>query len=190
MKKSMMFVSVTFVVMIVMGCTQPTTPEPEPDPVKVYLDDNGETFTRVDTAGTLTYDDIYQWDGEGTMYTGDDVEVEFDATYGTEWTITVGGNVYLNQDKLNTRFYSSDSSIYGDITWLIDSNDVIRAISNYFVDGTPATPSDSDPDFIGFCLSNQPAPSGSTFTYLGEGSFKMDFWNGTTITWTPTDTTP
>lgn len=106
MKKSMMFVTVVFVAMMAfVGCANPVLPTPDPDPVKVYLT-GSETFTRVDAAGTLAYADIYQWDGEGTMYTGDDVVVTFDATYITEWTITVSGNVYLNDANLSPAIWA------------------------------------------------------------------------------------
>jgi hypothetical protein len=151
-----------------MGCTQPTVPEPEPDPVKVYLTDNGETFTRVDTAGTFAYADIYQWDGEGQMYTGDDVEVEFDATYGTEWTITVGGAVYLNDANIGILFLSSDTSFYTDVKFEIEEGVV------YEEKGTG----------VNFALFTASNPDGNTFTYLGEGRFKVDFWTGDTVTWT------
>ncbi len=107
MKRTMMLVAVAFVAMIVIGCTTPVDP---PTSVKVYLT-GAESFTRVDAAGSLAMSDIYQWDNDAdgtvdddTMYTGDDVVVEFDATHDTEWTITVGGNVYLNNANIGPTF--------------------------------------------------------------------------------------
>lgn len=108
MKRTIMLIAVALVAMTTfVGCPNPVDP---PDPVKVHLT-GAESFTRVDAAGTLTMTDIYQWDSDAdgavdddTMYTGDDVVVEFDATHDTEWTITVGGNVYLNNANIGPTF--------------------------------------------------------------------------------------
>lgn len=96
MKRTFTLAVVAFVAMMAfVGCANPVVSSPE----KVYLT-GGETFARVDAVGTLAKTAIYQWDGEGTYYTGNDVVVEFGATYGTNWTIAVGGVLYLNSDNL------------------------------------------------------------------------------------------
>lgn len=141
-----------------MGC-QPVVgpgPDPIPDPVKVYLTDNGESFTRVDEAGTLDYADIYQWDGEGTMYTGDDVVIEFDDTYGTEWTITVGGNVYLNNANIGVVFDSDNEVTIGDGTFSVVSDEVV---ATFVGDGT-----EYGFNMVTYIGSHQFTAGGVTFT--------------------------
>lgn len=99
MKRTITLAVVAFVAMMVMGCTQLTDPEP----VKVYLT-GSDTFISVHATNyifkTLAITSIYQWDGEGTYYTGDNVEVSLYKNGGTtetfNWTITVGGDVYIN----------------------------------------------------------------------------------------------
>ncbi len=100
MKRTLMHMATAFVAMLAIGCTTPVDP---PTPVKMYLT-GSESFTRVDAAGTLAITDIYQWDGAGQKYTGSDAAVNFDSTYGTEWTITVGGSTYLNDANIGPTF--------------------------------------------------------------------------------------
>jgi len=120
MKRTMTLIAAAFVVMMaVVGCGNPTQPDPDPvvpDPVKVYLT-GSESFTRVDAAGTLAMTDIYQWDtdADGTVdspaayFTGSNVSVTLE---NTEWTITVGGDTYVNSKWLSgrTSFVETESA--------------------------------------------------------------------------------
>jgi hypothetical protein len=143
---------ITFVAMmavlaalVFVGCANPVAPDPIPEPVKVYLTGSA-MFTRVDAAGTLAYADIYQWDGEGTMYTGSNVEVTFDATYGTEWTIQVGGNTYLNDANIGPIFVNSDPSSDLDFEFVIQ--DVTGIVGNNIHGGFESF-TDMNPTYVG-----------------------------------------
>jgi hypothetical protein len=129
MSKTINLAVAVFVAIMAIGCNQPT--DPVPDPVKVYLT-GSETFTRVDEAGTLDYADIYQWDGAGTYYTGDDVAVTFDATYDTEWTITVGGNTYLNDANIGVTYYHDPVDASLDFEFVVQSGVVGNNIGSGF----------------------------------------------------------
>jgi len=95
------FVMMIVAAVVLMGCANPAMPEPEPEPVKVSV--SGVEFTNVTD---LTVTGIYQWDGTGTYYFDDGIEV---VGYSTD-CLFVNNKTFVNNKYLSGRVYDNTAA--------------------------------------------------------------------------------
>ncbi len=115
MQRTLTLAVVAFVAMLVMGCTQPTNPLP--DPVQVYLED-GMAFTNVDeTSDTFVNTSsagVYRIDGTGDYLLNGKV-VTYDKSVSDCFTISIDGKTYLNDINMKSWTWTSETITIDDV---------------------------------------------------------------------------